>query len=402
MPAICARACLALVAVSSTGYGDEWSVVPSVQVRAQHDDNSNMSVSDPTSVWGASVSPLLDLRRRTAASTVGLGGRLIFNRYSEDSVRDTNIQLLTFNGRSNTRLSRFGLNGSYRRDTILTRVAEERDEDEDDEGTIDTGDVDIDLVRAEVRRNRLALTPSWTRTLTKTTSMRLGYTLNRTFYSDDAGTPLSDFRRHRVDASMLYSLSHRERLHVTASAGNYKALDRGTETDDYSLTTGLMSNFSPLLRGELTVGIRSSTTTNNGDEFDSTGSSLSASLVKKSSEVTTYRFVLGRNLYPSGAGTLVLSDYLRARYSHDMSPKLSLSVWANANRNRSPDLFSSTVDRTYYNVEPGFRYKLTRFWSIDGSYRYRWQEYKDADDSASSNAVFLAASYAWPRIAVSR
>jgi hypothetical protein len=403
IPGSCARACLVLIAVSGIAHADEWSATPSLQVRGQYDDNINLSVASPISVWGASVSPLLDLRKRTATSDYGLGGRLIFNRYSDDSVRDTNIQMLTFTGRSSTRLSRFGLAGSYRRDTIITTVTDEQDDDVDDaDGIPDAGDVDVDLVRTQVRRNRLALRPSWTRVLNRTMSLRLGYSLNDTSYSDDAGTSLVDFRRHGLNAALLHDITQRDRLNVGVAVSTYEAPDRGTETDDYTVTAGMTHEFSSLLSGELSVGIGSATTTLNDQEVESNDTSINASLVKKQTEQTTYRVFLGRDLYPSGAGTLVQSDHLRANLSHRVSPKLSLSVWATAFRNRSLDFFSATTDRTYYNVEPSFRWSLTRLWSLDGSYRYRWQKYEDQEDSAASNAVFLAVNYAWPRIAVSR
>ncbi|MBK8161677.1 MAG: outer membrane beta-barrel protein [Gammaproteobacteria bacterium] len=397
--------CAVLILVLQTGVSgaDEWSLTPSVQLRNQYDDNIFLSVDDPVSTWGGSLSPLIDLRKRTTTGFLGIGARLIFNRYATDEIRDTNIQLLTISGRSATQLSRYNLTGSYRRDTTIATVsAAPEDDDEEDGQAVDAPDVDAGLVETQVRRNRLSLRPSWTYSLARLTSLRLSYSLNSTNYSDDAGTSLEDYRRYRISAAITHRLTQGDQLSVNVGAGTYKSPDRGSETDDYSLSVGLSHNYSPLLRGNVTVGVRSSTTTFNDVEDDSTGGSLTASLVKKSTELTTYRFQAGRNLYPSGAGTLVLSDHLQARVLHQISPVLSFSLFANVQKNSSPDFFSGSVDRLYYDIEPGFRYLLTRLWSIDGSYRYRWQEYEDRADSADSNAVFVAINYAWPRLAVSR
>lgn len=405
MPGVSIRlsTCLILLAIAGVVCADEWSATPSVQVRMQHDDNINLSIDSPVSVWGTSVSPLLDLRKRTALSMYGIGARLTFNRYSEDSVRDTNSQLLTFAGRSNTRLDRFGLAGSYRRDTTFATIAGGRDvEGEDATGGDEEDDTDAGVVRTEVRRHRLSLNPSWTRALTRVTSTRVGYSLNDTKYSDDAGTSLVDFRRHGINAALLHNIDQRDEINVSVAFSKYRAPDREVETDDYNISAGVAHEFSPLLRGELALGISSVTTTFGNDEDKSSGSSFNASLVKKQSEQTMYRLFLERDLYPSGVGTLVLSDRLRINYSHDVSPTLSLSLWANAFRNRSLDFFSAAADRVYYNLEPAFRWNLARLWSVDGSYRYRWQKYDDQDDAAESGAVFLAVNYAWPRMAVSR
>jgi hypothetical protein len=45
---------------------------------------------------------------------------------------------------------------------------------------------------------------------------------------------------------------------------------------------------------------------------------------------------------------------------------------------------------------------ITRLWSLDGSYRYRWQMFEEQDEAATGNAVYLSVNYAWPNIAVSR
>jgi hypothetical protein len=83
---------------SGVSEADEWALTPSVQIRNQYDDNIFLSVDDPVSTWGGSLSPLIDLRKRTTTGFLGIGARLIFNRYAEDEIRDTNIQLLTSAG----------------------------------------------------------------------------------------------------------------------------------------------------------------------------------------------------------------------------------------------------------------------------------------------------------------
>jgi hypothetical protein len=328
-------ACLILMTVSCASYADEWSMTPSIQIRDQYDDNIYLSAGSPISVWGGSVSPLLDIERRTAASAFGVGGRLIFNRYSEDTVRDTNIQLLTFTGRSDARNSRFRLTGFYKRDTTITTATVERDDEQDGDGASDAGDVDANLVEVQARRSQLSLGPSWTYALNRVTSIRLGYSLNDTTYSNDAGTSLVDYRRQGVNVGLTRVLAQRDLLNVAANVDYYEAPDKGTETDNYGISAGLRHDFSPMLRGEIALGVQSVATTRNNEEIESIGSSFNVSLVKKYTELTTYRFSLERGLYPSGAGTLVLSDRFQALLSHDLSPRLIFSVRANAYSNQS-------------------------------------------------------------------
>ena len=137
-------------------------------------------------------------------------------------------------------------------------------------------------------------------------------------------------------------------------------------------------------------------------EVDSSGTLFDFSLTKKYSELTTYKLIMGQSLHPSGVGALLLNESLRGMFSHNISPKLSVTVWGTAFKNQSVDFFRGGADRVYYEVEPGFRWMLSRLWSIDGSYRYRWQKYDEEDDAATGNSVYMAANYAWPRMSVSR
>lgn len=378
---------------------DQWAVTPSVQMRASHDDNINLSVDNPISVWGSSISPLLDLSKRSAASSYGIGGRLIFNRYSEESVQDTNIQLLTFSGRTTTRLSRFGLSGSYKRDTTFATVTDTSSDDDD--GQL-TGDVDAGLVRTQVRRNRLLLRPSWRYTLSEVMSIDMRYMFNDTTYSGDGSEVLTDYLRQSAELTVIRRLSERSNITATAGAGRYTTSGEGTDTDDYSLSAGFRHEFSPMLTMQVGVGVRSAISTIDDSDVETTGTLINASLSGNLSELTTYRITASENFQPSGIGALVLSDSLSWDMSHDLSQKLSVSLWATAFRNQSVDFNRAASDRTHYDVEPGFRWKLGREWSMDGSYRYRWQKYRDDDEAASSNAVYLAVNYAWPRMAVSR
>jgi hypothetical protein len=123
--------------------------------------------------------------------------------------------------------------------------------------------------------------------------------------------------------------------------------------------------------------------------------------VKRYSQLTTYRFIVERSVRPSGVG-VVQSDQLRAQWYRDFSPRMAAYMWLTSFRNKSLNNPGATTDRTYYTIEPGLRWKLALQWSLDGSYRYRRQKYDNSSATAESNAVFVAISYAWPRIAASR
>ena len=93
---------------------------------------------------------------------------------------------------------------------------------------------------------------------------------------------------------------------------------------------------------------------------------------------------------------------LGARY--DISERLIFLLDTSFFRNQTnnDDFITDDDQRSYYEVHPRLRWKLTRWWDVTASYRYRHQKYDGDDDSAESNAVYLSLTYNWPRESVAR
>jgi hypothetical protein len=373
-------------------------MAPSLLLKALHDDNIFLNNDDPVSVWGYTISPLIGLSRQTAASKTNMEGRLIFNRYTDDEIDDPDVQSIALQSQATSRRSTWGIRSDLRRDTTTNTITGSLNEEDDGADK----DIDANLVTVQVRRNRLDAAPFFNYRLTERDSVRLRYILQRTFYSDEASSSLFDYRRQGVEASFSRSLARSDSVTAIASASNYKAPDAGTETDDYSIQGSWIHNYATDLRSKVSVGLSTKSTEQGGESIDSTGSIFGLGLTKQYSELTFYNVQIERKLRPSGAGVVVQSDSFDLNLSHAFSSRWSSSLAISAYKNRSLDFFSSSVDRIYYELEPQLSWKITRFWYIDASYKYRWQKYDVEQDSADSNAVFLAIDYAWPKMAVSR
>lgn len=400
-----ARVRWASVVLFSGGYpwfaqADEWSLNPSLQLKTQYDDNIFLSSTSPVSTWGYSASPIFVLGNRTAASSLEMEGRLIFNAYSESSVTDPNVQTLNLRGRVNTLRSTWGIQSSIKRDTTIATVVDAQNQDQN------SGDqevnVDENLVERQVRRTQANVQPLCTFRLTETDSIRAAYRIIRTTFSDAGTAELVDYKQERAEAGLAHQLDRNNRLSVTVTASTYKAVNADTVTDNYELRTGWFHTYAEDLRGDLSFGFRTVSSTQGDEQIDSTGGVLGVSLRKQGSELTSYRLGVQRRLSPSGAGVMVQNDSLTIDYSRAITARLKFTTSANLYRNESIDFLASSVDRRYFDVEPQLSWKITRLWSLDGSYQYKWQKYSEQGVSASSNAIFLAVDYAWPTMAVSR
>jgi len=382
-----------LVLGSQTALGAQWSAVPGLQLRAVHDDNPYLATGSHSTAIGNTVSPQLSLSRREENQSLSLTGRLIFNRYSGSEYRDTNVQILTLSSHYKTERDAWNLKAGYTGNTTMTTV----------NGATDSTDIDVNLVPVEVKRKRFDVRPSWTHRLSKQSSLTLNYRFREVSYENTVNTGLVGYQQNGFEAAVGHRVTEKDRLSAIVQASLYEARNGGgVDSADYGARVNWHHQYSQTLSGDAAVGVRETISKLGQQENKSNGLLVNAGLVKRYSELTTYRVILQRAIQPSGGGQVVQSDQLRAQWSRKLSPKMAVYFWAIGFRNESVDQPSSTLDRTYYSLEPGLRWILSRKWSLDASYRYRSQKYKNASQSADGNAVFIAASYAWPLIAVSR
>lgn len=393
-----------MAVLSPLAHGAEWSLNPSVQAKTSYNTNLYVSASNPISLWGATVSPMLNASRRTANSGILLGGLAIFTKYSKKLATNPNAQYVTLSSYYNTLLNKWRFKGHYKRDTTSTTVTEVQAVDSTDSTSTDgTGSsvVNINLVPVEVRQNHLYLEPSWDRQLTELTHFLLSYSFDDVFYDNTAGTSLSDYQQHMVSAGVAHVLTEKDAVGVFATAKAFRPSSSNNKVDDYGIQLTYDHDYSQTLHGTLRVGGRFTSSTVGDQADDTSGLLLTVILNKKYSELTSYRFLLERTVLPSGVGA-VQADHFNVAMFRTLSSRLNFALWGRAFNEKSINRNRSNFNRLYISVEPSLRYKLTRVWSIDGSYQYRWQKYSNRSGSGEDHGVFVSINYAWPRFAVSR
>jgi hypothetical protein len=380
----------------------EWSVVPSIELREEYQDNIHLSSKTHDTVWGSALSPSVQFARTTPTSVSRASARFRFNRYSRDDPRDTDVQYLTLSSRNRIPRGRWALNGLFKRDTTLTTLEDAASDTSDEADLADAEDIDAGLVQVEVRRNRFDLDPSWSRNLTERMTLQLGYRFRDVYYSSAEGTSLYDYRRHSLEVALMQQVTERYRHGITVRYSEYRAPEVNSEADTSTILASMDYAFSETLRGIVALGMQNTSSMRDAIVDEATGYTLNMRLTKKINQSTNYRLELNHDVLPSGAGRVVQSDRFNIRFRNKITSKLTFLLSGRFFRNKSLEASATYVDRRYYSIEPGLRRLLTRKWSVDGSYRYRYQKYDDASASAQSNAVFVGVRYAWPVIRVSR
>ncbi len=370
----------------------QWYDEPTVSVRLGYDDNVRFTEKNEESSFSQKLSAGTGLGYRTEVTDVKAKVRLDLIRYSQESDLDTDDQYLDLNAKHRSGLNLFGLDGKFIRDTSRTSELET------------TG-----RVRKSKRRHSGFLTPSWLRTLDERNSLQLAYTYNKVIYDDSDQTGLLDYRSHAARGSLFHVLDELTQLSATLTYTHYKVRDTNSKANDYGIQVGASRAFSETLDASLAVGGRA-TTSEARNEFGNRvsdtnyGFLLNASLEKRF-ERTTLKGRALRELRPTGSGRLIDSRSVGVDLRHRLSERLTFFldtvVFRNETNNNS---FNRDNDeqRTYLSVQPRLRWRLTRWWDIVGSYRYRYQKYDERSDSADSNAFFVYVTYNWPRESVAR
>lgn len=392
-----------LIAVSQAAVGAEWSAEPGIQLRTNYDDNIYLTTAPHKSIWGISVSPRLLLAKRTPNSEIALSGRATFNHYSQKLPVDPDAQNVTLESHYDTLLNKWGLDGYYTRETTSATITVEQPVNPNVPVT-GTGSsiVNVNLVPVEVRQNELNLHPSLTRTLTPRTTLGLGYGFDDVFYDSNQGTFLTDYHQHGFGVGVSHRITQRDAIGTMAHVSLFRASTGGNEANNYGVQLTYAHDYSQTLHGTVRMGARYTTTTVDNLKHDNAGFLFTAILDKQYSEVTSFRFILERTLLPSGAGEVVPTDHFEARLSRDLSPRYNFALWSDVFNEKTINANTTGVSRLYVDVEPSLRYRITRQWTVDGSYRYGWQKYRGASSAAQENAVYIALNYNWPRLAISR
>ena len=102
-----------------------------------------------------------------------------------------------------------------------------------------------------------------------------------------------------------------------------------------------------------------------------------------------------RSTSPSSQGAIVNRDELRFGLERDFSPRVTGFLNLRGIRTNGVEDGGTTqvLERKYYTGRTGFEWHVTRAYSIEGAYEYRWQKYEGDLTSADSNGVTLSVVY---------
>ena len=358
----------------------QWYSESSTHAQSLYDDNIRLTSGKHDAVVGMVLAGAIKTGRRTETTDIQLNGGAALQKYSGEDDLDTNDFDLGIDATHRTERDEFTFNAAIKLDSTLSSEVESS-------GLM------------EVRRRRIQknFALSWTHALSERTSLKLGHSYIDTKYKNRENSGLVNYTYQVVDSMLSYSLNQKTVLYSTLVYSLYKGSGLAkTETQDLGFMVGINHSFSETFSAGGSVGMRYADTEsrsiqNNND----TGYLLSAN-IKRTFEQMTIDGLFSRNVLPSGGGALLVTDKLSVTADYWVDERRSLHLETVIHRNASTDEDDKSRDRVFYSIWPKVRWRVARWWLIEGSYRYRYQRYDASGRTADSNAIFLSAKYIWP------
>lgn len=391
-----------LALVATTSGAAEWSIEPSVNVRTSATDNVTFTPGAREVTWWMNVSPQAKFSRRTETGEITGVARLSFNRYPGISELDATDQYFTGAGQFSDEHTRWGLTGSFTRDSTL----------QSEQAT--TG-----LTQARRQRSLSGLSPSWRYAVSERSSVSASYQFSVADYEQGAG--LKDYSDQQASLGYQYLLSETTAVSISAGGSRFETTAGDVLTDTQRADAGLTHAFSERFSAGLSVGYRRSDTRLSSflcplvpavlcDIFDiplqefvgrsrDRGLSLNAT-ADYGWERTFMGLRASRNTNPSGSGLVVVTEQVGGSLRHDFSEKLSGSVSGDWLRSRY--VAGPGGQSNYYHMDASAQRRIDERWTLSGGLSHAWQNSTDASDKTRGTTVYVNLAYEFSRHAVSR
>ena len=376
-----------------TAQAADLSFDPRIELVGVYNDNYRLSENpdNEIQVTGARLDALVAMRAETQRSRFELTPRLRSSRFPSDEdeeADDVFVHLLaeTSTERMRARLlaafSDVAIRGRYFPGATLTP--------DDVLGEPDRGE-GIGRIALSDREDRFSVSPSLAFDLNERRSMEFSATYLDV--SSDVQVP-----GDRVDYTDLsgaigvsQALSERSSVTVRLGMGSYEP-DGQSPRDAYGLDAEWRRNISEasevFVRGGM-YRAEDISATGNSSDWDS-GFTGGAG-VRWGFERTNVWLEVDQSLDPNSSGSLVSRQQLRAQLRRNLSEVAGFTVGARYIRDSGTDSDEDFRDATYAAASIGFDWRLTRKWTLVGSYDYQWRE--DAPRDAKSTAVSLGIVY---------
>lgn len=388
----------------------EWSMLPSMRLSREYNDNVQLTVQPHNSVIGTMFAPKVDFGVASDIWQVTAGAEAVQKRYSGGSNLDTDNQFYNAGTLYRTERSTWQLNGTLSKSSVLT----------DERISPDIGVVEVQKIY-----NAHSISPSWTWAVNELTQLQLAYSFNNVSYVDGQSAGLYDYAERDASVKLLSQLHPNDQIFFSAGYSVFNVPTTTFESKSTSYQVGITRAFSETFRGTLSAGRRNTAAeqtvptctllnpfypffgplclqTAQQTMFSRDSSSIFNGTLEKQTETTSLVVTLSRGFDPSALGGQVRTDSQSVALSRSFGAIMAGSFSVGNYQYRSETGNVHGIDRDYYVVQSGLRWQWEQKWSVDLNYQYRHIRRFEENRPALSRSTSLTLRYMWPRMSFSR
>jgi hypothetical protein len=411
-PLVVVTCCLAILGKTGLAQAIEWVAEPSIRTGLEYNDNYFLSTAPHKAVKGANLGANLDLAAQQEQWELRGSAHLLSRRYGgrEDLNTDDGTSDLNYSFKNDRNL--WQLKIFYANESTLI---------------YDKINPDIGITEKQTKRATTSASPTWAWQVAETTQLRLDYQFARVKYKDGVSAGLLDYDQQATSLTLSDQVLPRTNIYIALNYSDYQVMTpKAVIPTSYTAVSktntgqiGITHDFTETLKGSLSGGPRK---TMSGDvaikcgytifgivctppvtqSNTGYGSVFSGSL-ESHLQLTNTTLRFSRTVSASGSGSEVQADNLTLGIQRQITPeRLSVQLTAEVYAIKALGLTTNAVDRNYYRLEPGLRWRWTEDLAVEASYRNVRQRFVNAPDVATSNSVYLTFTYIWPRLSVSR
>lgn len=403
-------ACMFLVcAFQEMSEAAEWSVLPSIRVRSDYDDNIQLTILPHDSVTSTWVAPRLDFGIASDIWRVDGGAELAARRFPGNDELDSDSQSYRLGYSYMTERSILQLNATSSRIGYLAGPKI---------------NPDVGLFTQNINTDTKVFSPSWTWSMTELTRLELTYSKSDVSYVNGESSNLFDYGYSSLSVKLSNQFDVDTEIFMLPGYSIYRVPATATESKTTSLQVGITRTFSETMNGTLAIGgrdtsgetqvlvckvylgpdcVQTAQETMSGRDSSRT---YNANL-EKQFELAHLTATAGRSFNPSGNGQQVITDFVTFNLSRPFTVKTTGYLVAEGYNNNyristQTDGVSATHDYRIYQIGPYLRWQMNREWNLEGGYRYTYIRRENEPTAATSNLVNLTLAYQWPKISISR
>jgi hypothetical protein len=392
---------LMLLAFTVRALAAEVTLVPTLAVRAEMDDNVLFSRVAPISDYVGVATPGVSADYRTERGYANAKVEADFLRYAQEQSLDRSNQRIAAGfGYAVTELLQASGRAAYINDTSLETQLQE------------TG---IVTLRQEVERYSLGAG------LTYRLSPRTDAGMDLSYQSVNYDGPSLDYEDYRLSFQYNYLLGNGTSV-FTVQPSYERYTSEASDVSNYGLSFGLAHALTETWSVKAFLGVRYTQTDyrfvqqevvfdpsllpsfpfrtvfREVNVTDSNWAGVADVSVRKTGEI--YQFSLGyiHDLSYSSSGDPLELHRVYGSYSRSITTRLGFTLAASVYESKSDGQFSQT-DSRYFDGAFTLNYKLTEDYFLQGGYRYQvsWDDTLEQNQRVDRHLFFVSLGLAFPR-----